>query len=297
MPFQVDALDTRGRIARLGPAVTAIVGRHAYPPPVSRLLGEAVALAALIASNLKFEGRMILQAQTDGPVRLVVADVRTPNQIRALARFDDKRVAEAVAAGAASPAELLGSGQLVLTIDQGSDMQRYQGIVLLEGQGLEAAADTYFRQSEQIPTRIRLAAAEIVVPGEPGSSWRAGGIMIQHLPAGGLARPIDLDPGDAPEGFVSQAHADQWVEARALADTVADDELVDPSVTPEVLLYRLFHEQGVRVFDAMDIHDHCTCSRDRIAEVVRSFEPDERRDMLQDGMITVTCEYCSTRYD
>ena len=104
VPFQVDALDTRGRIARLGPAVTAIVGRHAYPPPVSRLLGEAVALAALIASNLKFEGRMILQAQTEGPVRLVVADVRTPNHIRALARFDDKRVADAVAEGAASPA-------------------------------------------------------------------------------------------------------------------------------------------------------------------------------------------------
>jgi molecular chaperone Hsp33 len=297
VPFHVDELDLRGRVARLGPATTAIIDRHGYPPEVARLLAEATALTVLLGSGLKFDGRLILQTQSDGPVRMVVVDVTTPDKVRALARFDAERVAEAAAAGRADPASLLGKGQLVMTIDQGANMQRYQGIVPLDGHGLEHAADQYFRQSEQIETRVRLAAAEEMVPGEagPARTWRAGGLMVQHVPkAGGTVR--DLHPGDAPDGTDLPEPHEAWAEARALADTVGDDELVDRTLSPERLLYRLFHERGVRIFDAQPISDHCTCSRDKIEKLVRSFTPQERHDMVEHGAITVTCEYCSTSY-
>lgn len=297
LPFAVDALEVRGRAVRLGPAFDRIVNRHRYPPAVSRALGQAVSLAMLLASSMKFDGRLILQTQTDGPLRMLVADVTTPDRVRALARFDAGRVADAVSTGAADPSNLMGSGQLVMTIDQGAHMQRWQGVVALEGQGLEAAADHYFRQSEQIPTRVRLAAAEEIVLGEAGpkSAWRAGGLLVQHWPRAGSA-PRDLPPGDTPSGWQAPVEADAWVEARLLADTVGDDELVDSTLTPERLLYRLFHERGVRVFETMAVSDHCTCSRERVQGVVRSFTPTERADMVENGAITVTCEYCSTTH-
>lgn len=298
VPFQVDELDLRGRVIRLGPATSAIIERHGYPPAVARILAEATALTLLLGSGLKFDGRLILQTQSDGPVRLVVVDVSTPDRVRALARFDAGAVEAAVAEGRAEPAALLGTGQLVMTIDQGGAAQRYQGIVALEGQGLEKAADQYFRQSEQIDTRVRLAAAEEFVPGASGlqRTWRAGGVLVQHLPKAGAGMHRDLAPGDAPEGTALPEPHEAWAEARALADTIEDDELVDRTLSPERLLFRLFHERGVRVFDAQHVREHCTCSRERIDGIVRSFTPEERRDMVEDGHITVTCEYCSTRY-
>ena len=298
LPFHVDELDLRGRVVRLGHSVTTMIDRHGYPPEVSRLLAEATALTMLLASGLKFDGRLILQTQTDGPVRMLVVDVSTPDKVRALARFDESRLEAARLVGDNDPARLLGKGQLVMTIDQGQDMQRYQGIVALEGQGLEEAAHQYFRQSEQIDTRVRLAAAEEVVPGEngPHRAWRAGGMMVQHLPEAGSHIHRDLPPGDAPEGTTTPDPDDAWLEARALADTVEDDELVDRTLSPERLLYRLFHERGVRVMDAMRVHEHCTCNRDRIEKIVQSFTAEERRDMVENGAITVTCEYCSTSY-
>lgn len=298
VPFQVDELNLRGRVARLGRSATTIIDRHGYPPPVARVLAEATALTVLLGSGLKFDGRLILQTQTDGPIRMVVVDVTTPDRVRALARFDADKVDAAVAAGRADPASLIGSGQLVMTIDQGGNMQRYQGIVPLEGEGLEKAADRYFLQSEQIDTRVRLAAAEEFVPGEDGMrrAWRAGGVLVQHLPQSGAGATRDLAPGDAPEGTPLPEPHEAWAEARALTDTIGDDELVDSTLSPERLLYRLFHERGVRVFEAQAVTDHCTCSRDRIENLVRSFTQEERRDMVEDGHITVTCEYCSTSY-
>ena len=298
LPFHVDELDLRGRVVRLGHSVTTMIDRHGYPPEVSRLLAEATALTLLLASGLKFDGRLILQTQTDGAVRMLVVDVSTPDKVRALARFDEARLKAARLVGETDPARLLGKGQLVMTIDQGQDMQRYQGIVALEGQGLEAAAHQYFQQSEQIDTRVRLAAAEEVMPGEGGlrRAWRAGGVMVQHLPEAGSRIHRDLPPGDAPEGTEHPEPEDAWIEARALADTIEDDELVDRTLSPERLLYRLFHERGVRVMDTMPVHEHCTCNRDRIEKIVQSFTADERRDMVEEGAITVTCEYCSTSY-
>lgn len=298
VPFQVDALDLRGRVARLGPSVTAMIDRHGYPPPVARVLAEATALTLLLGTGLKFDGRLILQTQTDGPIRMVVVDVTTPDRVRALARFDADRLDAAIAGGQSDPARLIGSGQLVMTIDQGGGTQRYQGIVALDGQGLEKAADRYFLQSEQVDTRVRLAAAEeyAATDGQMRHTWRAGGLLVQHLPKAGEGQVRDLEPGDAPDDVLPPEPHEAWAEARALTDTIEDDELVDRTLSPERLLFRLFHERGVRVFDAQGVTEHCTCSRDRIENLVRSFTPDERRDMVEDGRITVTCEYCSTSY-
>ncbi|KAA5601880.1 Hsp33 family molecular chaperone [Blastochloris sulfoviridis] len=297
-PFQVETLDVRGRIVTLGPAVDAMISGHGYPEPVSRVLGEAVALGALLGASLKFEGRFILQTQTDGPVRMLVVDFESPDKVRACARFD----AEAVAAAEdVRPAALLGRGHLAMTIDQGPDMARYQGVVDLSGQGLEAAAHQYFAQSEQIPTFVRLAVAEEMTATGQGTrrSWRAGGLLVQFMPKdpARLAR-ADLDPGDAPAGIAPHEvqEDDAWVEARTLAATVEDHELVDPGLSSERLLWRLFNERGVRVFAPRPVTNFCRCSQEAIRDMLSRFSLEDRAHMVEDGRITVTCEFCSTRY-
>jgi len=292
VPFQVDALDARGRSVRLGSTLDAILSRHAYPEPVSRLLGEAVALTALLGTALKLQGQFQLQTRTDGPVNMLVVDFVAPGSLRAYARFDEARVTSAKAD------ELLGKGHLAFTIDQGNNTQRYQGLVPLDGQGLEAAAHEYFLRSEQIPTRVRLAVAEQFSGG--ARQWRAGGIMVQFLPQStDRQRQAEFDPGDAPEGTVREGFVEDeaWVEARSLVETTEDIELIDPAVTSERLLYRLFHERGVRVYESTALIDKCRCSSERILDMLKSFSDDDKQAMVgEDGMIGVTCEFCSTRY-
>jgi molecular chaperone Hsp33 len=303
LPFAVDALDARGRVVRLGTAIDRILDRHDYPLPVARLVGEAVALTALLGTALKFDGRFILQTQSDGPVGMLVVDFETPDRLRACARFDREAVAAAIAAGNDKPEQLLGTGHLAMTVDQGAHMSRYQGIVPLDGASLEEAAHRYFAQSEQIPTRVRLAVSELVRRGEDGSprtSWRAGGILVQFLPeAPERLKPTDLHPGDRPEGVAAVVpdEDDGWVEARMLVDTVEDDELTDPGLAASDLIYRLFHERGARAFPHQPLREQCRCSRQRVADMIRSFSPAERVDMVKDGRIGVTCEFCSTHYD
>jgi molecular chaperone Hsp33 len=301
LPFQVDALDLRGRLVRLGPAVDAILSRHSYPAPVAKLLGEAIVLGVLLGSALKFEGRFILQTQTDGPVRMLVVDFTTPGKIRACARFDKRRTAAAMEAGETTAGALLGHGHLAMTIDQGTAKSRYQGLVALEGGDLEDAAHEYFRRSEQIPTRVRLAVAEEFRPGPDGlrHRWRAGGILLQFVPkTAERMRQADLDPGDAPEGTARHvvAEDDAWVEGRALVETVEDIELIDPALSDERLVYRLFHERGVRVFRCRIVAAECSCSRSKITDMLRSFSADERADMVENGVISVTCEFCNETY-
>jgi molecular chaperone Hsp33 len=300
-PFQVEALDLRGRVVRLGPAVDDILGRHDYPLPVAKLLGEAIVLGLLLGSALKFDGRFILQTQTDGPVAMLVVDFISPDQIRACARYDKAKVAAAIASGEDAPGQLLGRGHLAMTIDQGGDMSRYQGLVALDGGDLEAAAHEYFRRSEQIPTRVRLAVAEEYLPGPDGlrRRWRAGGILLQFLPKSpDRMRQADLDPGDAPEGTMLHTvqEDDAWVEGRSLIETVEDIELLDPELSSERLLYRLFHERGVRVFQRLDIAAQCSCSRDKITDMLRRFSADDREHMVENGKISVTCEFCNETY-
>ena len=302
LPFEVSSLDLRGRVVRLGPVVDEILEKHAYPQPVAKLLGEAIVLTVMLGSALKIEGRFILQTQTDGPVRMLVVDFTAPRKVRACARYDKDRVAEVIAAGKTDAGALLGRGHLAMTIDQGPDMSRYQGLVALEGGTLEDAAHEYFLRSEQIPTRVRLAVAEELRAGEGGAShrWRAGGIMLQFLPKSpDRARVRDLDPGDAPEGVEPHVveEDDAWVEGQALVSTVEDLELIDPSLSSERLVYRLFHEPGVRVFEAGDVRAECSCSRETVEAMLKSFSQDDRDHMVENGKISVTCEFCSATYE
>ena len=301
MPFEVAKLDLRGRVVRLGPAVDEILARHAYPQPVAKLLGEVLVLTVMLGSALKIDGRFILQTQSDGPVRMLVVDFTAPDKMRACARFDKDRVAAAIASGETSGGALLGKGHLAMTIDQGPDMNRYQGLVALDGGSLEDVAHEYFLRSEQIPTRVRLAVAEELRArsGGPTHSWRAGGIMLQFLPkASERARVADLDPGDAPEGVEPHTvdEDDAWAEGQALISTVEDIELIDPALSSERLVYRLFHEPGVRVFRGSPVRAECSCSRDNVEAMLKSFSQEDRDHMVEDGKISVTCEFCNANY-
>jgi len=296
IPFEVDALDLRGRLTRMGPALDEILTKHDYPAQVGKLLGEAIVLTTLLGSSLKFDGRFILQTQSDGPVSFLIVDFQAPDRLRASPRYDAKRLKPGADSGS-----LLGKGHLAMTIDQGPDMSRYQGLVALDGGGLEAAAHEYFLRSEQIPTRVRIAVGEEWRGGEGGKHrWRAGGLLMQFLPkAPERARQADLHPGDAPEGTVPHtvAEDDAWVEGQSLISTVEDVELIDPDLSGERLLYRLFHERGVRVFKPLALHAQCSCSREAVSSMLKSFDAKDRAEMVKDGKVVVTCEFCSSVYE
>jgi molecular chaperone Hsp33 len=278
--FQIEGQPVRGRIVRLGEAVDDILKRHEYPEPVANLLGETCALAALVGSALKFEGRMIVQAQGDGPVKYVVVDYDTSGGLRGYCRFDAERVA-AASQGFVRPGAktLLGEGVFIMTIDPIGAKDRYQGVTPIEGETLALCAEQYFAQSEQVPTRVRLAVGQLT--DERGQHWRAGGVMIQNVAE------------DEARGPTREA----WENAEIMFSTLAEDELVDPLVPPETLLYRLFHEDGVRMFEPRPLRAFCRCSEEGVRGMLRSFPPEERTDMVEpDGQIHVTCEYCSRRY-
>ena len=293
MPFEVKPLGVRGRIVRLGPVIDDILQRHDYPPAVSALLAEAIALTAMLGATLKFDGKFILQTKTDGPVDMIVADFASPNGVRGYARFNREKLE---ALDAPTQQELLGNGYLAMTVDQGSDMERYQGIVPLDGTTLADAADTYFRQSEQIPTRLRLVSGPLLARGEKTTHWRSGAIMVQHLPAEGGTSPIPFSSGDNPEGEEELPEDDNWVKAKLLLDTVEHHELLDPTLTTEELLYRLYHEDGVTVYPPSGIVRHCTCSAEAVEAMLRNFSAGDRNDMIENGEIKVICEFCSSEY-
>src|ERR1700712_4264698 len=297
LPFEVASLDLRGRLTRLGPALDELLDKHDYPAPVGKLLGEAIVLTTLLGSSLKFDGRFILQTQTDGPVSFLIVDFQAPDRLRAYARFDAKRLKAGLDSGA-----LLGKGHLAMTVDQGPDMSRYQGLVALQGGSLEDAAHEYFLRSEQIPTKVRLAVGEEWRGGEEGPKhrWRAGGMLLQFLPkAPERARQADLHPGDAPEGAETHevAEDDAWLEGQSLIATVEDIELIDPDLSGERLLSRLFHERGVRVFPPLPLRAQCSCSREAVSGMLSNFAPKDRADMVKDGKVVVTCEFCSSVYE
>jgi molecular chaperone Hsp33 len=297
LPFAVEPLDVRGRVVRLGHTLDGLLANHDYPKPVARLVAEATALGALLSSTLKLTGRFTLQTQTDGPVSMLVVDITAPDRMRAYANFNESRVAAIT--GSYDAGELMGKGHLAMTIEQAGDLNRYQGIVSLSGGSLEDAAHQYFAQSEQIPTKVRLAVAEELHAGrEPG--WRAGGLLVQFLPRDAARlKQADLDPGDAPEGMQRHEVAidDAWIEAQSLVETVEDHELIDPALSSERLLWRLFNERGVKVFKAQRVVAQCRCSRERISSILNNFSVEERVDMIKDGRVTVKCEFCGKSYN
>jgi len=287
LPFQIEQCDTRGRLVRLGPALDRMLARHAYPEPVAYLLAEATALVATMASALKFDGIFSLQAKGDGPVSTLVVDYRTPGDLRGYANFDAARL-EGLELGPGGTAALvpllLGKGYLAFTIDPlGEEMERYQGIVDLSGATLAEAAHAYFAQSEQLNARVVLSAAHRKAT-DGHRYWRAGGILLQQLPT-------------QPDGLSPEDRTFAWEKVTALLGTTKPDELTDPGLPQNDLLFRLFHEDGVRVFEAAALQDRCTCSADKVRGVLATFTPDEITDMATpDGLITVTCQFCSSSY-
>ena len=292
VPFTLETLDCRGRIVRLGEAIDNILLRHNYPTPVARLLGEAIVLSALIGSSLKFEGRFILQTKSDGPVNMIIVDYNNPDSLRAYARFNNDELLKLAEQGKISASDLLGKGHLAMTIDQGENSERYQGIVELDNIGFEEVAAQYFKQSEQIPTMVRLAVGELSIKGEKRARWRAGGILLQYLPNAEKISEI------APEvSFENSENNDGWLEAKSHLSTIADEELLDPALSPERLLFRLYHESGVRIFNATHLEERCSCSAERIEAMLgQSFSDKDREKMLKNGEIEVVCEFCSTKY-
>jgi len=290
IPFKVGDAPVRGRLARLGGAVDDVLSRQDLPLPVAQLVGEATALVAMLGSALKFEGRLTLQAQGDGPVAMLVADYVHGGGVRATAKIAEGREAEVSGAPADASIEiLLGKGHLALTIDQGPDMERYQGVVPAEGVSLAEAARGYFDQSEQIPTVVRLAVGRVSRPGE-GDVWRAGGVMVQFIPGEGG----DRERGE--EVVMAEEDADAWTRASMILETTTADELLDPALASEALLYRLYHEDGVRVFDASKTAFFCACSRDKVAAVFARYPAEEIAALAEDGVVRATCDFCKTEY-
>jgi molecular chaperone Hsp33 len=308
VPFHVSPLDVRGRAVQLGPMLTAILARHDYPDEVSKLLGEVIVLCVLLGTSLKFDGRFTVQTQTNGPVNLLVVDYKSPDSVRAYAGYDPERLADAIASGTTAPELLLGDGILAMTIDQGSHTQRYQGIVELNGAALEEVAQAYFRQSEQIPTHLRMAVSQELTPNAGGTgsnrTWRAGGVLVQFLPEKISSLTVrDIPGGDAPQGAedpigapIYEERNDLWVEAQALVATISDDELTDPGISAQTLLFRLFHEHGVYLYDGPQVHDRCSCTREKIVDVLKTLSAEELEESWENGRISSNCEFCATSY-
>jgi molecular chaperone Hsp33 len=301
LPFRTERSGVIGRVVRLGPAIDTILSRHNAPEPISHTLGEAVALTVMLGTALKFEGKLTLQTKTDGLLDFLVVNFETPGRVRAYVRYDKARLDALSSDGAGiDQGALLGAGYLAMTIDPGDDMDRYQGIVALNGESLGEAALTYFRQSEQLPTFLRLALARHYVAGENGEPgqwrWRAGGLMIQNL-AGDGGKPRAPVEEEADEQRLPGDDDDDWERARMLAATVEDHELLDPTLLPERLLFRLFHEEGVRALRPTSVEAYCRCSRERVEGFLRSFGADDLADMYEaDGTVSVTCEFCTAKY-
>jgi molecular chaperone Hsp33 len=276
-PFQLDRSQLRGRLVRLADTVDYVLRAHDYPAPVSDLLGELLVLAGGLAGGLKFAGSFSLQVRGDGPVGLMVADCTNEGRMRGYASFDAERVA---AADPDRPGTLVGKGVLALTVDQSAHGgELYQGIVELDGSSLAQSMLTYFRRSEQVPTGIRSALGRDPQTG----AWRAAAIIVQATPGTG--------PGAGETG------EEDWHRTMLLLNTARDDELLDLALAPDDLLWRLFHEEGVRVFEPVSLEPHCSCDEGRVANVLRSFSPAEVEEMrLPDGAVSVTCQFCSREY-
>ena len=280
--FQIEPFALRGRLVRLGPAIDSILTEHAYPAPVATMLGEAIALAVALAGALKYDGVFTLQTKGDGPIKMMVADVTTAGALRGYAQFDEARL-DAGPTTLGSVPRLLGAGYLALTVDQGEHTERYQGIVELQGSTLAECVHHYFRQSEQVEAALKVAVAR--VPDESGiKRWRAGALMIQRLPR--EAYTLERETED-----------DAWRRAAIFMSSSTSAELIDPALAPERLLFRLFHEDGVRAYPPHPLMAKCRCSRERVENVLRALKPDEIADMKVDDKITVTCEFCSAVYD
>ncbi|MHA1127379.1 MAG: Hsp33 family molecular chaperone HslO [Alphaproteobacteria bacterium] len=291
LPFQLDNADVRWRVARLDGALQQILDQHDYPLPVAELVAEAVLLTAMIGQTIGFRWKLSLQIRGDGPIRLIATDFYAaerdgePAKVRAYASFDKDRLADAKGA----PFENIGKGMFAVLIDQGAGMQPYQGITPLAGGSLAACAETYFAQSEQLPTKFSIAVGESSLPGED-AGWRGGAVMLQHMPkASPYATGTDVPP---------EVDADSWNRVSILLDSVEVTELVGPHVSPDTLLVRLFHEEAPRIFDAQAVKFGCTCGPEKVEQTMSIYSAKDIGHMTNDeGKVTADCQFCGAHYE
>jgi len=290
LPFQLDALGVRGRLVRLGPALDEVIERHGYPLAVARPLAESMVLCATLATSLKYDGIFTLQISGDGPIRLLVTDLTTDGALRGYAQFDSWKLAIALGSGNEDAPDgyvpkLFGQGRLAFTVDQGPHTERYQGVVPLEGATLADCAHTYFRQSEQLPTGIKISARREA--SESGHRWHAAALMVQQMPELDAGR-IDVD---------QEQREDDWRRAVILMASATEAEMLDPALPGAKLLYRLFHQEKPRQFEPRAFAARCRCSRERIDRVLQSIKREELDDLRdKTGRVAVKCEFCSTEY-
>jgi molecular chaperone Hsp33 len=279
-PFQMAKAGVRGRIVRMGSAIDTILNRHGYPDAVARFLGEGIVLAAMLGGALKFDGIFTVQTKGDGAIPMVAADMTTPGNMRGYASFDQDKLDLVNSRKAAMNVEnYLGKGYAAFTIDAGEEHKRYQGIVDLDGESLADCMENYFDKSEQIDTLLRVAVDKV------DGKWRAGGLMIQRL------------PDENATEFNQDQEEENWRNAQALAGTITPEELISPILKSAELLYKLFHEDGVWLYDPRELFDRCSCSAERVMNTLKTFAGDDLDEMAKDGVITADCQFCSSKYD
>jgi len=300
LPFQLDRSDTRGRVARLDGVLSGILKQHDYPPAVEALVAEMALLTALIGQTIKLRWKLSLQVQSNGPVRMIATDFYAPTsdgepaRIRAYASYDPDRITDGTAM------EQVGDGYFAILMDQGEGMQPYQGITPLTGATLASSAEAYFAQSEQLPTKFSLSFGQSKEPGVP-QHWRAGGIMIQHMPK---ASPEMSGGGSGEDGLLladdllDEDEGENWKRVNFHLATVDDMELIGPSLPTNDLLFRLFHEEGPRVFDALPVRFGCTCSEERVRRSLSIYSAKDIEKMTtDDGRVTADCQFCGAHYN
>ena len=299
LPFQLDASDIRGHVARLDGVLNGILKQHDYPPQVEALVAEMALLTALIGKTIKLRWKLQLQVQSNGPVRMIATDYYGPEKeggparIRAYASYDADKLTDAPAF------DQVGEGYFAIMIDQGKGMTPYQGITPLTGDSLSACAESYFAQSEQLPTRFSLSFGQSMEPGV-AEHWRGGGVMLQHMPKASPFVAKGEGTGDVlvPEDLLQDEEAENWNRVNILLDTVEDIELIGPTLSPDALLLRLFHEELPRVYDAQTVRFGCTCSEDRVRQSLSIYsERDIETMTTDDGRVTADCQFCGAHYD
>lgn len=280
-PFQMAKAGVRGRLVRLGDAIDSILNRHDYPEVVASFLGEALVLAAMLGGALKFEGIFTVQTKGDGAITIIAADMKTPGNLRGYAGFDEDKLVSVEQAGGEIDRvkRYLGKGYIAFTIDSGSERNRYQGIVDLEGESLAKCMENYFDKSEQLDTLLRIAVEKVE------GKWRAGGVMIQRL------------PDESSVEIIADEEQENWRNAQALTATVMPEELTNPILKGSELLYNLYHEDGVWLYDPQELLDKCSCSADRVLTTLKSFGEADLSEMADDGVITADCQFCSSKYE
>jgi molecular chaperone Hsp33 len=301
LPFQLDASDIRGRVARLDGVLEQVLKQHNYPAMIEGLVAEMALLTALIGQTMKLRWKLSLQVRGDGPARLIATDYYGPTEdgaparIRAYASYDAETLDQS-----ADPFSQIGKGYFAILIDQGQDMAPYQGITPIAGGSLATCAETYFAQSEQLPTRFQLTHGLSQLPGE-GTHWRAGGVMLQHMPKasphvtgeGGSGEDGLLDASD----ILDAEEGENWIRANVLLDTVDEIELIGPSVAPTDLLVRLFHEEQPRVYDAQPVKFGCSCSEDAVRQSLSIYSAKDIGTMTtEEGTVTADCQFCGAHY-